>query len=78
MKETIVYSNCMPTDELINSLAALRRYKGISQRTVGELTSTTKSNVSRLEHNVHSPTFITLKAYIEALGYDFEIVVWER
>ena len=78
MKDTIVYTNDMPVDELINNLAALRRFKGIKQTDVGVMVGSVKSNISRMEHNLHSPTFKTLKAYIEALGYDFEIVLWER
>ena len=78
MKETIVYSNCMHTDDLIENLAAVRRYKNITQDEVGKRSGCAKSNVSRMEANTHSPSFNTLKSYIESLGYDFDIVLRER
>lgn len=78
MKGTIVYSNCMDTDDLINNLAAVRRYKNITQDEVGKLSGCAKSNVSRMEANTHSPSFNTLKSYIEALGFNFDIVLREK
>jgi transcriptional regulator with XRE-family HTH domain len=68
----------MDIDNLMGNLTALRRFKNITQEEVGSRSGCAKSNVSRMEHNVHSPSFLTLKSYIESLGYDFDIVLRER
>jgi transcriptional regulator with XRE-family HTH domain len=78
MKETIVYTSEMHTDDLINNLAAIRRFKNITQVEVGDRAGYAKSNVSRMEANVHSPSFNTLKSYIDALGVKFKIVLLEK
>ena len=65
-------------EDLIELLSSLRRYKGITQSDLDDSIVSTKSNVSRFEHNTHSPTLKTLCNYINAIGYDFEIVLINR
>jgi len=75
MKEKIVYSSGMHPNNLIDNLAAIRRYKGLTQSDVGSNNGCAKSNISRMEANVHSPSFNTLCNYIEGLGFRFKVVL---
>lgn len=65
-------------DLLIDTLASLRRYKNLSQDAVASTMGTTKSNISRFEKGEHSPTLRTLSNYIDAIGYDYEVVLVEK
>lgn len=78
MKDLIAYTSDMEESLLFKKMAAIRRYKEISQSDLGEAAGMSKSNVSRFEANVHSPTFGSLSRYIKALGYDFKIVLIEK
>lgn len=75
MKEKIVYSSGMHQHKLIDNLAAIRRYKGLTQGEVGSRSGFSKSNISRMEANVHSPSFNTLCDYIDGLGFKFKVVL---
>jgi len=76
--KVIKYKKGQMESNLIDTLSSLRRYKGLSQDTVASILGTTKSNISRFEHNKHSPSFTTLSNYIDAIGYDFEIFFINR
>jgi len=75
MKEKIVYASGMHQNKLIDNLAAIRRFKGLTQGEVGSRSGFSKSNISRMEANVHSPSFNTLCNYIEGLGFNFKVVL---
>jgi len=59
---------------LTREMLAARSRFGITQETVAELMSTTKSAVSRLEAmGKHAPSLTTLKKYAQAVGCRLEI-----
>lgn len=76
--EEIVYYSDEPQEHLIDILAKLRRYQGITQECLAEILDTSKSNISRFEHGIHSPTLRTLANHIDAIGYEFKIVLVEK
>ena len=77
MKEKIVYSSEMHQRNLIDNLAAIRRFKRLTQLEVGSVSGCAKSNISRLESHTHSPSFNTLCNYIAGLGLKFKIVLFK-
>ena len=70
-----IYNSIEPEKDLLLRLAKLRRAKGDTQEEVARKMGTSKSNISRLEKNVHSPTLNTLRDYVQAMGYQFEVVI---
>lgn len=57
-------------------LKNIRRSRFITQNEVAIKMGTTKSNISRLEKSVHSPTLRTFNQYINAIGgVDLKIVL---
>ena len=73
-----IYNSLEPEKDLLARLAKLRRSKGETQEEVAKRMGTSKSNISRLEKNVHSPTLNTLRDYVQAMGYQFEVVISVR
>lgn len=65
--KTVKINDCeeKPVFELLRNL---RRSMDIKQSEVAAKMGTSKSNISRLEKNLHSPTLRTLKQYLNALG----------
>jgi len=49
-------------------LKNIRRSRFVTQSEIAIKMGTSKSNISRLEKNIHSPTLRTLKQYLEAIG----------
>lgn len=72
-----VYTSIELEKDLLSRLAKLRRSKGDTQEDVAKKMGTSKSNISRLEKNVHSPTLSTLREYVKAMGYQFKVVITE-
>jgi transcriptional regulator with XRE-family HTH domain len=77
-KETEIYFSTQPEKVLLDSLAAHRRFKGITQERVSTSVGSHKNNISRFERNDHSPRLRTLRNYINSIGYDFKIVLVEK
>lgn len=71
----LTYQSNDPERELIDMIANVRIYKKITQENMSKLLSTHKSNISRFETNIHSPTLNTIFNYVEALGCKLEITV---
>jgi transcriptional regulator with XRE-family HTH domain len=65
--KTVNINDCdeKPVFELLRNL---RRSMDVTQDDVASKMGTSKSNISRLEKNIHSPTLRTLKQYLNALG----------
>lgn len=75
--ESIVYQSEWAEEMLMKSLRRIRKASGLTQDNVAENMNTAKSNISRLETSVHSPTFLTLCNYIDSMGLKFKVVVYE-
>ena len=73
-----IYNSIEPEKDLLLRLAKLRRSKGDTQEEVAKKMGTSKSNISRLEKNVHSPTLNTLRDYVQAMGYQFKVVITDN
>ena len=58
--------------DVVLMLADVRRENELTQDEVGKLMNTQKSNVSRFEKCVHSPTLRMLFRYADALGVELE------
>lgn len=55
-------------------LNMLRSLKGISQKDLADKIDATQAHVSRLEQNDVDPRVSTVRAYIEGLGGDLELI----
>lgn len=73
--ESFIYSSNEAQRELLARLGQVRQRAGKTQESVAKKMGTSKSNVSRLEKNTHSPTLGTLIEYVQALGYQFHVVL---
>lgn len=76
-----IYDSMQPEKELLISLAKLRKSLGYTQLDIAQKLSTSKSSISRLESGggkgQHSPSMNTIRAYAEAIGCEFNMLIFK-
>ena len=63
------------TSDLVSALHNIRKNNDMTQEDLVSKMCIQKSNISRLEHSVHSPTLKMLKRYSDALGVELEFSI---
>jgi transcriptional regulator with XRE-family HTH domain len=63
------------TQDIVTKLSEIRKKRGITQDELGEIMETQKSNISRLEKCIHSPTLRMLEKYAHAIGVELVMSV---
>jgi transcriptional regulator with XRE-family HTH domain len=58
------------SQKVVDALRSIRVERCIKQREIADSMNTSKSNISRLEKHVHSPTLRTLNKYADELGVE--------
>lgn len=59
--------------QMISSLIAARKEKGISQQELSKLTGIAQADISRIENGNGNPSFKTLKRIAEGLGKKLQV-----
>ena len=73
------YNRLEPEFTLLREMLRARNKAGLSQAQIAEKMGTKSPSITRLESSLssgkHSPSLITIKKYLEALGYRLEIKI---
>lgn len=64
--------------EIIDSLYALRKQKGLTQQAVSDATGIRRPNIARIEGKKFTPTIDVLVRYADSLGMKVEIKLVEK
>ena len=61
--------------DVIDMLRSIRVDRNIKQSDIADSMNTSRSNISRLEAHVHSPTLRTLEKYATAIGVELVVAI---